>query len=115
MSAPLRIRHAKLATYREQTGLTTEQRLACALQALEFYGGAYAQAGEQGALVEFRVTFGAQYPREPHPYWAGAAAVAGSALAERFAPLAHGIWDDNWMIVATALSILIAAKLYVSV
>ncbi|WP_433364301.1 helix-turn-helix transcriptional regulator [Streptosporangium sp. CA-115845] len=31
MSAPLRIRHAKLAKYREQTGLTTEQRLADAM------------------------------------------------------------------------------------
>lgn len=31
MSAPLRIRHDKLATWRDRTGLTTEQRLADAM------------------------------------------------------------------------------------
>ena len=45
-----------------------------------------------------------------HPYWVGAAGAAAATLAERFAPIATGWFDDNWMIVAASLAVMLLLK-----
>ena len=41
------------------------------------------------------------------PYWIAAAGATAAVLAERFRPTRHPIWDDNWVIVAAALTVMI--------
>ncbi len=38
------------------------------------------------------------------PYWIAAVAAVAAVFVERFPPTAHPLWDDNWAIVATALT-----------
>lgn len=45
-----------------------------------------------------------------HPYWVGATGAVVATLAERFSPLATGWWDDNWLLVASSLAVMISLK-----
>lgn len=38
------------------------------------------------------------------PYWIGAVGSVVATAVERFRPTAHGLWDDNWVIVAASLA-----------
>lgn len=40
------------------------------------------------------------------PYWIGVAGAVVATLVERFTPLSHGIWDDNWTIVLSSLLVM---------
>lgn len=40
------------------------------------------------------------------PYWIGALGAVAATAAERFRPIAHPLWDDNWAIVAASLSVM---------
>ena len=44
------------------------------------------------------------------PYWIAAAGALAAVIAERFRPTTHPIWDDNWTIVAAALTVMIALR-----
>lgn len=37
------------------------------------------------------------------PYWIGAVGAVTATLVEKFTPLSHGFWDDNWTIVLGSL------------
>ena len=40
------------------------------------------------------------------PFWIGAAGAVAATLAERFTPMSHGFWDDNWSIVLASLLVM---------
>jgi len=40
------------------------------------------------------------------PYWIGAVGAVVATLVERFTPISHGIWDDNWSIVLSTLFVM---------
>ncbi len=40
------------------------------------------------------------------PYWIGVAGAVVATLVERFTPLSHGFWDDNWTIVVSSLLVM---------
>jgi dolichol kinase len=40
------------------------------------------------------------------PYWIGALGAVVATAAERFRPIVHGLWDDNWVVVAVSLSVM---------
>ena len=44
------------------------------------------------------------------PYWIAAAGALAAVIAERFRPTTHPVWDDNWAIVATALTVMIGLR-----
>ena len=37
------------------------------------------------------------------PFWIGAIGAVVATLAERFTPMSHSVWDDNWSIVIASL------------
>ena len=41
------------------------------------------------------------------PYWIAAAGAGAAVIAERIRPTTHPVWDDNWAIVAAALTVMI--------
>ena len=44
------------------------------------------------------------------PYWIAAAGALAAVIAERFRPTTHPVWDDNWAIVAAALTVMIGLR-----
>lgn len=38
-----------------------------------------------------------------HPYWVGAVGAVVATVAERLSPMAHSIWDDNWILTGASL------------
>ena len=44
------------------------------------------------------------------PYWIGAVGAVAATAAERFRPIAHRLWDDNWVMVAASLGVMAVLK-----
>ena len=40
------------------------------------------------------------------PYWIGAVGAVVAVAAERFRPITHRLWDDNWVMVAASLGVM---------
>src|SRR5438034_1255140 len=65
-------------------------------------------AGALGGLVLLVACLGVAFLYQP--YWIAAAGALAAVIAERFRPTTHPIWDDNWTIVAAALTVMIALR-----
>jgi len=44
------------------------------------------------------------------PYWVAAAGAVAAVIVERFRMTTHPVWDDNWAIVAAALTVMTALR-----
>ena len=64
--------------------------------------------GAWGSLAMLAVCLGLAGLYEP--YWIGAAGAVVATLAERFSPIAHSIWDDNWILSLSSLGTMAALR-----
>ena len=45
-----------------------------------------------------------------HPYWVGAGGAVVATMAERLSPIAHGLWDDNWILTGASLATMVVLR-----
>jgi len=60
--------------------------------------------GDWGSVAMYVVCMSVAYFFEP--YWIGAIGATVATLAERNTPISRGIWDDNWTIVLSSLTVM---------